>query len=183
LFIGCKNSGTYKLKETNILITEILFDFSLKEDISNNSTLIFLNIYESKKKKIDVRISSFEKNGFSYLDSSVGIPVGFYKFKNKYVIVYGNKADMFFQKTSNREIIDYLPIGNNYQKENNISNFPPIIFDPIVFLYEVNNNKFTFKNCDMFLSDSEILFQDDSTIVTVINGDTLTTKVIRSPFE
>jgi hypothetical protein len=170
-FFGCSNQDAiHKLNKSNNIIDRILIDFIKKEDINNDSDIIYLRVSESFEKQIIVRVAFFDKKGFSFAYETIGEPFGFFNYKGKTVIVYGDKASLLLKRTDDKEYFAYLPMKEVTKNDNSILTHPPINFEPIVYVYELRNNDFIFRNCDRFLINRHIIYQNDTTIlITVIN--------------
>jgi hypothetical protein len=196
LFIlGCTNENAiYELQAKNDVINKVLENYSKKKytyvDFRNDSQIVYLNISESPEKKITARITVLDKTEFSFVDVTIGVPYGFFYYKKKTVMVFGNKASRVFNKISENHYFDYLITQEEYEKKDtyikkdtNKIPLPPINFEPTVYVYELKKNDFKFIFSDRSLYNPKIIYLDDSTVIEVWKGDTTTFRTIKSTFD
>jgi hypothetical protein len=173
--LSCSNNyGINQLIENGNLITSVLNDLENQKVISSDSAIIYLNISESKNKQMIARVAIFDEEGFNISYNIIGYPVGFFIYKKNTVMVFGDNTHLYFKRSSKKHFFDYLPKNNLQKNESRIIAFPPVNYEPTVYVYEINNDECNFIKCERSLLSREILFEDDSTIIEIWKGDTLT---------
>jgi hypothetical protein len=187
--LGCSNENAiYELQGKGDVIVKILEDFNNKKFFKNiflnESGVVYFNISESPEKKLSARITLLDENHFCFVDSLIGEPYGFFYYKKKTVIVFGNRAYLYFRKTSEKCSFDYLPIkriaNKVTNKDTNTIPTAPLNFEPMVYVYELKNNDYKFIYCDRNLFNYQIIHLDDSTLIESWKGDTI---IIKTRFD
>ena len=79
---------------------------------------------------------------FSYPEESV---FGCFDYEDKTVFVSGDGADICFFKTKEEKIVDYIQLESGANPDDSFDVFnPPIIFEPIINTYRIENGIVTF---------------------------------------
>jgi len=145
--ISCNNERTriYRLKVKEVEINRILKKIILKEkrDFNVKDLIIVLTLDKKKNRKdYEIRIGRIYEKGANMFLSEIKNPMGFFKYKNVLVVVFGNDdTELFFKKTNVKKYFSFLEKKTkSVLKEGEIPP-PPVPFEPIVWIYSYNNGK------------------------------------------
>lgn len=148
-FSSCK---AYQENELNMLIVK---DFQIIEVLNKivkeeseyggiENHLLIVRV-EKKKSSYEIRIGSFSKNSMSsYLTGKKDKPLGFFEYEGITVVVFGLKERLFFEKTNNTKGFPFLEAKPKMKVEEGKIPPPPVIYEPIVWIYMYENEKLQF---------------------------------------
>ncbi len=134
-----------KYSQTNDLLSDI---FSVNKDFYDwERAVFFINV----EKDTGAKIAVLYKQNFSWILSGKEDKLyGYFEFNGYPVLVYGDSASHFFSKTNKSKSIPWL---KQYKKPKNRKTDPPpppSIFEPEVWLYKFETEKFIFIQKGMF---------------------------------
>lgn len=132
-----------KLNLADNRIKNILNKINLVPDEGDGkSDKVFVIRSKNKNVYSELRFSVLHKNDFSWflLDKKDKLR-GYFLYKDKNVLVFGDD-DNLFKVSSHSKSFDYIKI-RSCQNET-INDEPPIIFEPLVWIYNIKKAKITF---------------------------------------
>jgi hypothetical protein len=146
-FSNCSANGKNEL--TMLLVKEpqiykFLNDIIKEEDEHSNlqkSTLI-LKI-ENVENSFEIRAGMlYEENISSYLSEKSDKAIGFFEYKGVVVIVFGEDISTFFEKTNKNKSFSFLEERPKFKTKEGQPPPPPVIYEPIVWIYLYRDGKF-----------------------------------------
>ncbi len=144
---NCTSSQSQNLNELvvnekgifNILQTYIE---EQEEYVDLEKSTILINI-EEKKNGVELRLGLLYKEVLSsYLTGKKNNVIGYFKYKDITVIVFGKHNSYLFEKTNIEKSIPFFYVKPKTKiKEGEIPP-PPVIYEPIVWIYTYHNSEF-----------------------------------------
>lgn len=128
----------------DIQINEILKQVLVEESKygSTENKIIIMRV-ENDKNEYEIRIGILSEESISpYLTGKQDKPVGFFDFEGVTVVVFGEDGNMFFEKTINKKYIPFLEAKPEVKIKEGEVPPPPVIYEPIIWIYIYNNEKF-----------------------------------------
>lgn len=140
------------LKMVNKQFNEVLESFINEEakygDIKKSIIIIKL---ENSNDIKELRIGAlYEESLSSYLTNKKDKPLGFFDYKNLTVIVFGENEKTLFEKTNTKKIFSALEIKTEQEVKKGEVPPPPVIYEPVVWIYVYEKGKFHLKDKGRF---------------------------------
>ena len=123
-----------------------ILDQLSREEIENynwNRSIFIINV-KKPKEQLELRISIVYKEGFAhYLNQSQDTIYGLFKFRERDVLIFGDKANTLFLKSGITKEISYLNLPPKSKKEDKkefVIPPPPTVYEPLVWIYALKDN-------------------------------------------
>lgn len=132
-----------KLDLVDKRIKNILNKINLVTDEGDGkSDKVFIIRSKKQKNYSELRFSVLHKNDFSWflLDKKDKLR-GYFSYKHKNVLVFGDE-DYLFKVSSHSKSFDFIKIRSGQNET--VNNEPPIIFEPLVWIYNIKKAKINF---------------------------------------
>ena len=152
---SCKanqGNGLNMLKVLSNQLNEVIESFINEEakygDIKKNTIIIKL---ENSNDVKELRMGAlYEESLSSYLINKKDKPLGFFDYKNLTVIVFGENESTLFEKTNTKKIFPFLEIKIEKEVKKGEVPPPPVIYEPVVWIYVYEKGKFDLKDKGRF---------------------------------
>ncbi len=140
------------LKVVNNQFNEVLESFVNGEvkysDIKKSIIIIKL---ENSNDVKELRIAAlYKKHLGRYLENKKDKPLGFFDYKNLTVIVFGENEKTLFEKTNTKKIFSALEIKTEQEVKKGEVPPPPVIHEPVVWIYVYEKGTFDLKDKGRF---------------------------------
>jgi hypothetical protein len=145
-FSSCKSSHrnelnmlTVKDTQINEAIKELLIEES---DYGNLEKSVILIKMEKLEIGYEIRMGAlYKENISSYLSGKKDKPLGLFEFEGITVAVFGEEESLLFEKTSNTQSFPFLKAKSELKVKEGEIPPPPVIYEPIVWVYAYENGK------------------------------------------
>ncbi|MDD4727447.1 MAG: hypothetical protein PHN55_01685 [Dysgonamonadaceae bacterium] len=145
-FSGCKASQCNEFNMLRVKDTQIndVLEVFIKEEAEYGNLEKSVIIIKSEKSdnSNEIRIGALYKESMSsYLMKKKDRPIGFFDYEGVTVIVFGENENLLFEKTNIKKIIPFLEAKPDLKIKEGEVPPPPVIYEPIVWIYLFNNGK------------------------------------------
>ncbi len=145
-FSSCKanqrnelNMLTVKDTQINEAIKALLIEESDYRNLKKSAILIKI---EKLEIGYEIRMGVLYKETISsYLSGKKDKPLGLFEFDGITVAVFGEEESLFFEKTSNIQSFPFLEAKPELNVKEGEIPPPPVIYEPIVWVYTYENGK------------------------------------------
>lgn len=135
--------------EVERILEEVKKEYEKEYNFQNQ---VFVLRTEKIEDKLEVIISVYDISDFKHCFDDTLFPIyGLYGYKDKQVLVYGHDSNALFQKQGRYTQLDILNCVEQKAEEikSNIP-YPPVTFEPIVWIYTGSSDKLSFKEQAQF---------------------------------
>lgn len=137
-----QNLNKLDIKEKKVYNILQRFIEEQEEYAELEKSTILINI-EEETKGVELRIGLLYKEILSsYLTGKKDNVIGFFKYNDITVIVFGKKNNHLFEKTNMRKPIPYFYVKPEIKTKKGEVPPPPVVYEPIVWIYTYYNGDF-----------------------------------------
>lgn len=145
-FSSCKANQRNELIMLTVKDTQInkAIKALLKEesDYGNLEKSAILIKIEKLENGYEIRMGAlYKENISSYLSGKEDKPLGLFEFEGITVAVFGEEESLLFEKTSNTKSFPFLEARTELKVKEGKIPPPPVIYEPIVWVYAYENGK------------------------------------------